>query len=472
MKDLITDLPRQPDGLDVGAIRQIAESAGSLSVTLAQIAGSVDDTDAALRAQVGTLTALRSHVATLQGGNADVRAAVGSALAATEGARGTVATGQARVDSAVADVAGLADRVSDFGARIESLTVALQQVSRVAADIYSIARMTNLLSVNVSIEAARAGDAGKGFMVVAHEVKALSVRTADATQEIEKTLARLSRETDDLLSIGRDAVATAQRVRSDTGGISDVMSAIDRAVTNVVREQERISDATEQSDAAIAAVENGFQRLDQGLQRSSASLSSARDSLNGLVSSGEQLTAASARLGIPTVDSPFIDAVQDAAARIGSAFEAALRSGEISMDALFSRDYRRIDGTTPEQFLAPFTTLTDRVLPSVQEPMLDLSDRIVFCAAVNVDGYLPTHNRKFSHPQRPRDTAWNSANCRNRRIFDDRVGLSAGRNRQPFLLQAYRRDMGNGEFALMKDVSAPIMVNGRHWGGLRLAYRA
>ncbi len=85
---------------------------------------------------------------------------------------------------------------------------------------------------------------------------------------------------------------------------------------------------------------------------------------------------------------------------------------------------------------------------------------------------MPTHNRKFSQPQRPGDVDWNTANCRNRRIFNDRVGLAAGRNTEPFLLQTYRRDMGGGQFVMMKDISAPITVNGRHWGGLRLAIRA
>ncbi|MEO0372716.1 MAG: hypothetical protein AAF231_14750, partial [Pseudomonadota bacterium] len=61
-------------------------------------------------------------------------------------------------------------------------------------------------------------------------------------------------------------------------------------------------------------------------------------------------------------------------------------------------------------------------------------------------------------------------NSRNRRIFDDRVGLKAGQNTKPFLLQVYRRDMGGGVFKIMKDLSAPITVHGRHWGGLRLAY--
>ncbi|MFM7301746.1 MAG: methyl-accepting chemotaxis protein, partial [Alphaproteobacteria bacterium] len=70
------------------------------------------------------------------------------------------------------------------------------------------------------------------------------------------------------------------------------------------------------------------------------------------------------------------------------------------------------------------------------------------------------------------ETAWNVANCRNRRIFNDRTGLGAARNQAPFLLQAYRRDMGGGKFTLMKDCSAPIMIEGRHWGGLRLAYLA
>jgi methyl-accepting chemotaxis protein len=56
-------------------------------------------------------------------------------------------------------------------------------------------------------------------------------------------------------------------------------------------------------------------------------------------------------------------------------------------------------------------------------------------------------------------------------VFQDRTGLAAARSTRPFLLQTYRRDMGGGQFALMKDLSAPITVQGRHWGGLRIAYQ-
>jgi len=121
--------------------------------------------------------------------------------------------------------------------------------------------------------------------------------------------------------------------------------------------------------------------------------------------------------------------------------------------------------------MARFTALADRLLPPVQEAVLDLDPRVVFCVAIDRNGYLPTHNRKFSQPQGS-DPVWNQANCRNRRIFDDRVGLGAGRNIKPFLPQTYRRDMGGGAFALMKDVSAPVRIQGRHWGGVRIGYKA
>jgi methyl-accepting chemotaxis protein len=141
------------------------------------------------------------------------------------------------------------------------------------------------------------------------------------------------------------------------------------------------------------------------------------------------------------------------------------------MASLFDRQYAAIPGTDPVQYMTRFTEFTDAVLPPIQEGAPEADERIAFCAAVDENGYLPTHNRKFSQRPRPGDPTWNTANCRNRRIFNDRVGLAAGRNKEPFLLQTYRRDMGGGQFVLMKDISAPIIVNGRHWGGLRLAIR-
>jgi methyl-accepting chemotaxis protein len=113
---------------------------------------------------------------------------------------------------------------------------------------------------------------------------------------------------------------------------------------------------------------------------------------------------------------------------------------------------------------------TDRVLPPIQDPVQKADPRIVFCVAWAKGGYLPTHNPDYSKPQ-GKDPAWNAANCRNRRLFNDRAVQKVGANTKPFLLQTYRRDMGGGKFVLMKDLSAPIFVNGRHWGAFRIGFR-
>lgn len=170
-------------------------------------------------------------------------------------------------------------------------------------------------------------------------------------------------------------------------------------------------------------------------------------------------------------DAERVARAQQVAAEVSMAFEQAVESGQISADALFDNDYVAIAGTNPVQYRTRYLDVLERLLPPIQERWLAADSRMTFCAAVDRNAYLPVHNRIYSHPQRPDDPAWNTANCRNRRIFDDRAGLSAARNVRPFLVQAYHRDMGNGVTVLMKEIDAPIRVHGKHWGGLRMAYK-
>lgn len=183
----------------------------------------------------------------------------------------------------------------------------------------------------------------------------------------------------------------------------------------------------------------------------------------------ERIIQLTANAGIESPDSFFIDKVKSLAEQISNEFSRGVVEGEISISDLFDFNYRQIPETSPVQYMSRFVKFTDRVLPRFQEEGLACNNKIVLCAAIDVNGYLPTHNRIYSKPQRFGETAWNTANCRNRWIFDDRVDLAAGKNKEPFLMQTYRRDMGGGKFVMMKDTTAPISVDGRHWGGLRLA---
>ena len=151
-------------------------------------------------------------------------------------------------------------------------------------------------------------------------------------------------------------------------------------------------------------------------------------------------------------------------------FESAIARGEVSEAQLFDERYREIPGSNPKQYLTDYVAFTDRALPSIQDPLQRSDPRIVFCVAWARGGYLPTHNPNYRQPQ-GKDPAWNAAHCRNRRLFKDRAVQKVARNTKPFLLQTYRRDMGAGNFVLLKDVSSPIWVRGRHWGAFRIGYK-
>ena len=152
-------------------------------------------------------------------------------------------------------------------------------------------------------------------------------------------------------------------------------------------------------------------------------------------------------------------------------FENAVASGAIAIDDLFDENYVEIPGTNPLQHRTKFLDWADRALAAIQEAFREKDQRMAFCAMVDRNGYLPVHNKIYSHPQRPGDVAWNTANSRNRRIFNDAAGLAAGRNQRSYLIQSYARDMGNGITIMMREIDVPIRVQGRHWGGFRTAYK-
>jgi methyl-accepting chemotaxis protein len=159
--------------------------------------------------------------------------------------------------------------------------------------------------------------------------------------------------------------------------------------------------------------------------------------------------------------------VTERAKTISELLTRAIAEGQIAEADLFDVNYLPIANTNPTQYRNKALSFLEERLPAIQEPILALDPGIVFSAAVDRNGYLPVHNKKYSAPQGP-DPAWNNANSRNRRIFDDVTGLMAGRNTKPILSQTYPRDLGGGRVELIKDISAPIMVGGKHWGGLRL----
>lgn len=424
-------------------IERLARHASDLGREAAEVRGTLDDTHKLAAAQARDLQALAAQLQEVIG----AQAAIGEHAQA-----GVAAVGQAR---AAVDAVG-----DEVGAIVQTL----RQVADAAGQITKIALQTRLVAFNASVEAKRAGEAGRGFGVVADAVKDLAAQVEASSKQIMGTVSQLDGRIDTLAREIRAGAGTPG------GSAADGEGAVHRSLGEVEKQAARIAGAAQSSREVCGALQQRLGGIEQETAVSTRALDGAMTRSESFLRVSEQLIEMVAASGLQTEDTPFIAAAQDTAARIGALFEAAVRNGDVSAADLFDERYQPIAGTQPQQHMARFTALLDRLLPPVQEPVLETSDRVVFCIAADRNGYVATHNKRYCQPQRG-DLAWDTANSRYRRIFDDRTGLASARNRRPFLLQTYRRDMGGGKFVVMKEVAAPIVVDGRHWGGLRLAYR-
>jgi methyl-accepting chemotaxis protein len=341
---------------------------------------------------------------------------------------------------------------------VAAVSGVLGQVFSAAEGISHIAFQTRIVAFNAAVEAKRVGDAGRGFAVVADAVKDLARQVEEASKLIMGTVRDLGKRVETLSGDIRDAGA---------GGNRDTIQGAFRALHARI---DAVARCAQGNTTICNEVSGSVESLSRELEHTGRSLERAKGRVEELLGLSEKLIELTVDSGLETEDTPYIELAIETAQKVGRLFEQAVEQGEISLADLFDEDYKPILGTNPQQYTTRFLKFTDRVLPPIQEPMLQFSPKVVYCAAVDRNTFLPTHNRKFARPQ-GKDPVWNAANCRNRRIFTDRTGRAAGRNRRRFLLQSYRRDMGGGQFALMKDLSAPIWVKGQLWGNFRIAYR-
>ncbi|MCB6179186.1 methyl-accepting chemotaxis protein [Rhodobacter sp. Har01] len=455
-------------------VDQITDEMASASMRLGHdivdVAGFLEGVESAARQQLDRLTEASGSTRGVTRASTSMVEATDRLSAVMRGLFDVLGTSTAQLAQAVQSSQQVMGWVGGVGGHLGRIDTAMQAAQASNARILDIAREVSMLAINAKIEAARAGQAGRGFAVVADAVNTLSAQTAEAAQVISGTVASLAAEIGALRAEAQSVAANAKAGLADLASAEAALKTIGTQAAEAGGELDTMAGEAAKMRSVMQGFGPTFRALHDGVTTQAGLVNDARQRVSRLIRLGEGMVQHVFALGGASADRPLIDMVMQRAGDLGRALERALALGEITGAALFSTDYRPVPGSNPAQLVAPFTALTDRLFPPLQEPVLAADPRVAFCAAVDRNGYLPTHNRKFSAPQGA-DPVWNAANSRNRRLFDDRVGLAAGRSTAPFLMQIYRRDMGGGEFAMMKDVSAPIFVNGQHWGGLRLAYR-
>ncbi|PKM13499.1 MAG: methyl-accepting chemotaxis protein [Gammaproteobacteria bacterium HGW-Gammaproteobacteria-5] len=247
-----------------GSVSQIAAAADQLSAVTAQTSAGVQ-TQRVETEQVAT--AMHEMAATVQEVARNAEQASNAARQADQQAR----QGDLVVQDAVGQISNLAGEVNQSAHAIEALHAESGRIGSVLEVIRAVAEQTNLLALNAAIEAARAGEQGRGFAVVADEVRALARRTHDSTEEIEGLIANLQRVAQQAVEQMQSSRDLTQRTVDLANEAGVALGRITESVSTIEQMNQQIAAAAEQQSAVAENISESVTRVrDIGDQSASA----------------------------------------------------------------------------------------------------------------------------------------------------------------------------------------------------------
>jgi methyl-accepting chemotaxis protein len=249
-----------------GIISQVAQSTAQVATASSQLFSSSEQIATGaeeVAGQTGTVAAAGEEMAAT---SAEIAQNCGMAAEGSKHANDSALAGAAVVEETVQVMSRIALRVKESAQTVESLGSRSDQIGAIIGTIEDIADQTNLLALNAAIEAARAGEQGRGFAVVADEVRALAERTTKATREIGEMIKAIQNETKGAVVAMEEGVREVEKGTSEAAKSGDALKDILDQINAVTMQVNQIATAAEQQTATTSEISNNIQQITDVVQ--------------------------------------------------------------------------------------------------------------------------------------------------------------------------------------------------------------
>jgi hypothetical protein len=365
------------------------------------------------------------------------------------------------VDNAIAGMGLLKNQVQSVAEAMLELGENSQKIGGIVDIIDEISDQTNLLALNAAIEAAGAGEAGKRFSIVANEVKRLAERTVDATRQIKGLIDQIQKATNSTIMLTEEGT-------KGVDSASTLVARVSEALVNII-------DMVQETTTAAIEIKLSTQQQTTASEQMAETVAEVRDVATQVAASAQETTIAITELTalaenmrdllVDDLESKGKAEAMTGAKEMERILAEAISRGKLTVKELFDDNYIPIPGTDPQKYHTSYDRYLDETITAVQEAHLAQNSQIYYAVLSDRNGYVPTHNTRYSQPLTG-DREKDRLNNRTKRIYDDPTALAAARNKKDFLVQIYHRDTGEK----MWDISAPVYVDGKHWGAFRIGY--
>ena len=261
---------------------QVAAASSQLHSTAEHIATGAEE----VAAQAGTVATAGEEMSATSG---DIAQNCQMAAEGAQRASQAAQNGAVVVDSTVAVMGQIAAKVQESARTVESLGARSDQIGEIIGTIEDIADQTNLLALNAAIEAARAGEQGRGFAVVADEVRALAERTTRATREISEMIKAIQKETKGAVAVMEQGVHQVETGTVEAARSGEALRDILQQINDVAMQVNQIATAAEEQTATTSEISSNMMQITEVVQQTSQGASESATAAAQLNGNAEEL---------------------------------------------------------------------------------------------------------------------------------------------------------------------------------------